>query len=69
MLGVDKAVGNYTGCAASIGKAFAEKADYQHGSTYYVANLLERGVKVLVYVGESAELTNASKQLLKLFSE
>ena len=52
MLGVDKAVGNYTGCAASIGKAFAEKADYQHGSTYYVANLLERGVKVLVYVGE-----------------
>jgi carboxypeptidase C (cathepsin A) len=51
MLGVDKSIGNYTGCNRAVGQAFGETQDFDHSSKYYVANLLERGVRILVYVG------------------
>jgi carboxypeptidase C (cathepsin A) len=52
MLGVDKAVGKYRGCTESVGEAFGQNMDMAHSSKLYVANLLERGVRILVYVGE-----------------
>ena len=52
LLGVDPAVGNYSTCSNTVGRAFwGNQDEWSHYAQHYVAELLERGVKVLVYVG------------------
>jgi carboxypeptidase C (cathepsin A) len=51
-LGVDPAVkGNFTSCSNTVGTAFATALDMYHPTYLYVAGLLERGVRALIYVG------------------
>ncbi|KII86255.1 hypothetical protein PLICRDRAFT_43837 [Plicaturopsis crispa FD-325 SS-3] len=51
-LGVDAAVtGNFSSCSNTVGTAFAAAMDEYHPTYHYVAGLLERKVKVLIYVG------------------
>ncbi|KAJ7073301.1 serine carboxypeptidase [Mycena belliarum] len=51
-LGVDAAVpANFSSCAPAVGYAFGAQMDGLRASTNYVGALLERGVRVLVYVG------------------
>jgi carboxypeptidase C (cathepsin A) len=50
-LGVDKHASNFTACSDTVGNAFAATLDETHESSAYVGALLERGVRVLVYVG------------------
>ncbi|KAG9119288.1 hypothetical protein FRC07_005744 [Ceratobasidium sp. 392] len=50
-LGVHPSIGNYTGCSTEVGIRFSETLDQFHSNQYYVAGLLERGIKVLIYAG------------------
>ncbi|KAG9119287.1 hypothetical protein FRC07_005743 [Ceratobasidium sp. 392] len=50
-LGVHPSIGNYTGCSRDVGVRFSQTLDHFHSNQYYVAGLLERGIKVLIYVG------------------
>ncbi|GJJ11597.1 hypothetical protein Clacol_005832 [Clathrus columnatus] len=51
-LGVDPVVGNYSSCANKVSRAFNIAHDeYAVHAEYYVAELLERDIKVLIYVG------------------
>ncbi|KIJ51018.1 hypothetical protein M422DRAFT_65598 [Sphaerobolus stellatus SS14] len=51
-LGVDENLGNYTGCSSDVMKAFVSHLDrFSHKAQFYVAELLERGIDVLIYVG------------------
>lgn len=47
------AVSNYTSCSDEIILDFGATLDAERRTPYYVTGLLERGVKVLLYVGES----------------
>ncbi|KAF9444794.1 serine carboxypeptidase [Macrolepiota fuliginosa MF-IS2] len=52
MLGVDPSIkGNFTSCNMDIETSFILSGDFLHPTTDYVAALLERGVRVLIYVG------------------
>ncbi|KAJ3561893.1 hypothetical protein NP233_g9919 [Leucocoprinus birnbaumii] len=52
LLGVDKAVkGNFTSCNNEVNFGFGAAGDILHPTTDYVSALLERGVRVLIYVG------------------
>ena len=52
MLGVDSSLtANFTSCSNSVGIAFENSQDMLHPTAEYVAALLERGVRVLIYVG------------------
>lgn len=52
LLGVDPAVpATFQACNMAVGLSFHSADDGLHDSTAYVAALLERGVRVLVYVG------------------
>ncbi|KJA20896.1 hypothetical protein HYPSUDRAFT_141602 [Hypholoma sublateritium FD-334 SS-4] len=42
---------NFTSCSADVGRAFGATQDVLHPTADYVASLLERGVRVLIYVG------------------
>jgi cathepsin A (carboxypeptidase C) len=51
-LGVDSAVPtNFSSCAKDVGAAFREHLDGFRSTQYYVGGLLERSVRVLIYVG------------------
>ncbi|CDO74121.1 hypothetical protein BN946_scf185043.g171 [Trametes cinnabarina] len=51
LLGVETPT-NFTACSSSVGRAFASHLDkYAVPAQYYVAGLLERGVRVLIYAG------------------
>jgi carboxypeptidase C (cathepsin A) len=51
-LGVDPAIsGNFTSCSSAVGSAFRSNLDGYHPTYLYVAALLERGVRTLIYVG------------------
>ncbi|QRW13018.1 Serine carboxypeptidase [Ceratobasidium sp. AG-Ba] len=50
-LGVHPSVGNYTGCSRDVGIRFSHSLDHFHSNQHYIAGLLERGIKVLIYVG------------------
>jgi len=53
-LGVDpKAQGNFTLAAMDVGTTFIGNLDHVHQTYHYVAALLERGVKILIYVGKN----------------
>lgn len=52
MLGVDPSVESFTSCSSKVSLLFNENMDeYTHQTQDYVAELLERGVRVLVYAG------------------
>ncbi|KIY70685.1 serine carboxypeptidase [Cylindrobasidium torrendii FP15055 ss-10] len=52
LLGVDPAVpANFTSCSASVSSEFSITQDSLHPSKDYVGALLERGIRVLIYVG------------------
>jgi cathepsin A (carboxypeptidase C) len=50
-LGVSPKVGKYYGCSRSVGEDFASHADGVRYTAPYIEGLLERGIKVLIYVG------------------
>lgn len=51
-LGVDPSVRNYSSCSNKVGRDFNIAFDeYAVHAEYYVAELLERGINVLIYVG------------------
>ncbi|KAJ7086299.1 Alpha/Beta hydrolase protein [Mycena crocata] len=51
-LGVDPAVpANFSSCAPLVGAAFRAQMDSFHRTQDYIGGLLERGVRVLIYVG------------------
>ncbi|EJD36685.1 peptidase S10, serine carboxypeptidase [Auricularia subglabra TFB-10046 SS5] len=50
-LGVHKAIGNFSSCSSTVGTGFHQHQDGLHLSAPYVAELLQRGVRVLIYVG------------------
>lgn len=50
-LGVDPKVGRYYGCSRDVGEDFESHVDGMRYTTPYVEGLLERGIKVLIYVG------------------
>jgi len=52
LLGVDPSVkGNFSSCSNDVNAAFHRHQDIFHSSFNHVAALLERNVKVLIYVG------------------
>ncbi|KDR70070.1 hypothetical protein GALMADRAFT_255459 [Galerina marginata CBS 339.88] len=52
LLGVDKSITqNFSSCSHDVGGAFGATQDILHPTKDYVAALLERGVRVLIYVG------------------
>nr|GAT52547.1 predicted protein [Mycena chlorophos] len=52
MLGIDPSRKTFAACAYDVVDAFGGlQGDVMHGSTEYVAGLLERGVRVLIYAG------------------
>lgn len=52
-LGVDKSItGNFSSCSDRVGIDFAINLDEFHPTHHYVAALLERNIKVLIYVGK-----------------
>ena len=50
-LGVADHIGNFSSCSPSVGAGFRLHQDRLHTSQAYVAELLERGVRVLIYAG------------------
>ncbi|KAH7100866.1 peptidase S10, serine carboxypeptidase [Auriculariales sp. MPI-PUGE-AT-0066] len=50
-LGVADSIGNFSSCSPSVGAGFRLHQDRLHTSYANVAELLERGVRVLIYVG------------------
>ncbi|CAD6587184.1 MAG: hypothetical protein TREMPRED_004679 [Tremellales sp. Tagirdzhanova-0007] len=51
LLGIDPSSGNFSLIRYEINRLFVQALDSTHQTYYYVANLLERGIKVLNYVG------------------
>jgi len=51
-LGVDPSItSNFSSCSTEVGQAFLQNLDEYRPTYNYVAALLERGVKALIYVG------------------
>jgi len=57
-LGVDPAVGDYYFASWDVNAAFESSLDGAFPSQYYIAALLERGIRALVYVGDSDFMCN-----------
>ncbi|KAF8190071.1 serine carboxypeptidase [Pholiota molesta] len=52
LIGVDSSITkNFTSCSSDVGQAFGATQDILHPTADYVAALLERGIRVLIYVG------------------
>jgi carboxypeptidase C (cathepsin A) len=51
MLGVSNRVPEYSGCSDAVGSDFQSHLDMAKITTPYVEALLERGIRVLIYVG------------------
>ncbi|KAF8317936.1 serine carboxypeptidase [Clavulina sp. PMI_390] len=58
LLGVSPKVPHFQGCNMPLLLTFEEKLDRYHTSPPYVAQLLERGIDVLVYVGKNDFICN-----------
>ena len=59
MLGVDPVVQkNFTSCSSEVGRGFIRTLDAYRPTQHYVAALLERGVKALIYVGKNDWICN-----------
>ncbi|KAI8876330.1 peptidase S10, serine carboxypeptidase [Backusella circina FSU 941] len=57
-LGVDDAAGKYAGCSDSVGYRFYQTGDGSKDFTRHVADTLEAGVRVLLYVGDMDWICN-----------
>ncbi|KJA15144.1 hypothetical protein HYPSUDRAFT_48669 [Hypholoma sublateritium FD-334 SS-4] len=58
-LGVDPALtANFSSCSNDVGAAFAANMDEYRLTYHYVAALLERGVRALIYVGKNDWICN-----------
>lgn len=58
-LGVDPVVtANFSSCSNDVGAAFASNLDGFRPTYHYVAALLERGVRALIYVGKNDWICN-----------
>ena len=51
--GVHDSIGNFSSCSSAVGSLFNAHQDRLRGSTAYVAELLQRDIRVLIYVGMS----------------
>lgn len=58
LIGTDSAVKNFTGHSVAVNRAFRNALDSEFPTQYYIAALLERGVRVLVYVGSNDWICN-----------
>ncbi|GJE99865.1 serine carboxypeptidase [Phanerochaete sordida] len=58
ILGVDPSFGNFSWRSIEIGQAFDASLDEVFPTSYYVSALLERGVRVLLYVGANDWICN-----------
>ena len=56
---------NFTSCSADVGRAFGVTQDVLHPTADYVAALLERGVRVLIYVVSNSTTCWPSAALIK----
>jgi len=54
MFSVSESIGNFSSCSDDVGFAFYRNLDIVRPAKSYVAELLERGIPVLVYVGTLA---------------
>ena len=50
-LGIASQIGNFSSCSIDVGADFARNLDRLQLTKYFIEGLLERGFKVLVYVG------------------
>ena len=50
-IGVDPSLGDFSPCNEDVGIAFAQSQDSMFPAQLYIAALLERGVRALIYVG------------------
>ena len=58
-IGVDPSVtGNFSSCNNDVGRAFSEAMDSTFPTQLYIAALLERGVRALIYVGANDWIWN-----------
>ncbi|WWD22404.1 hypothetical protein CI109_106895 [Kwoniella shandongensis] len=57
-IGVDKSVGNFTSCSNEVNQAFGASQDATGQTWLYVAQLLERGIRILNYVGTKDFICN-----------
>ncbi|EMD36609.1 hypothetical protein CERSUDRAFT_84791 [Gelatoporia subvermispora B] len=57
-LGVDAAVKTFQSCNDAIERAFAQRPDEMFPTQYYIGALLERGVRALIYVGDTDFMGN-----------
>ncbi|CAA7266369.1 unnamed protein product [Cyclocybe aegerita] len=58
-LGVDPSISaNFSSCSYDVGTAFAQNLDEFRPTHHYVAALLERGVRALIYVGKNDWICN-----------
>lgn len=51
-LGVNASAGKFEGCNNPVGDRFNDNLDAYYPTQFYIAGLLERGVRVLIYVGD-----------------
>ena len=63
ILGVDPSIGPYQSCSDDVGTNFNLNLDGIFPTQYYLAALLERNVKTLIYVGASDWICNWVCQL------
>ncbi|KLO15312.1 alpha/beta-hydrolase [Schizopora paradoxa] len=57
-IGVDSSVGNFTWSSSSVNSGFWASGDPLYQNSHYVAELLERGVRVLIYAGTNDWIAN-----------
>lgn len=50
-LGIAPHIGNFSACSIDVGTDFARNLDRLQLTKYFIEGLLERGIKVLIYVG------------------
>lgn len=55
---MDPAVGDFSWLSLDVNAAFAQTLDNAFPSQFYIAALLERGVRALVYVGDTDFMCN-----------
>ena len=58
MLGIDAAFGNFSWHSIDVLRAFDATLDEVFPTSYYLGALLERGVRVLLYVGANDWICN-----------
>lgn len=58
-IGVDPSLSaNFSSCSNEVGAAFTAANDDMFPTQFYIAALLERGVRVLIYVGANDWICN-----------